>query len=173
MLELIDKQALLDEVRARLAEQLERLTQAQKNTQAGVVHEDNRAEGDKDMRSTEASYVARGQAARVVELHEEVRLMGLVQSKRFRESDPLAWGALFTLEDEQGHLSHHLLAPGGAGLSIQVSFHTASEPPGDLSVTLVSARSPLGQALVGLCAGDLVSLDAETGSREWTLVEVA
>ncbi|OQX68480.1 MAG: hypothetical protein B6A08_10120 [Sorangiineae bacterium NIC37A_2] len=171
MLELIDKQALLDEVKKRLSEQLERLTQEQRNTQAGVVHEDNRAEGDKDMRSTEASYVARGQAARVVELLDEVRLAGLVQPKRFQDSDPIAWGALFSLEDEQGALSHHLLMPGGAGLSLRVPLGAPSAQ--EVTVTLVSARSPLGQALIGLLVGDIVTLDAETKSREWTLVEVA
>ncbi len=171
MLELIDKVSLLDEVRARLAEQLERLTQAQRNTQAGVVHEDNRAEGDKDMRSTEASYVARGQAARVVELHEEVRLMSLVRPKRFEDRDPIAWGALFTLEDESGALSYHLLMPGGAGLSLRVPLGAPAAH--EVTVTLVSARSPLGQALLGLLVGDTVSLDAETGSREWSLIEIA
>lgn len=171
MLELIDKSSLLDEVRARLAEQLERLMQAQRNTQAGVVHEDNRAEGDKDMRSTEASYVARGQAARVVELLDEVRLTGLVQAKRFQDSDPIAWGALFSLEDEEGALSHHLLMPGGAGLSLRVPL--GAPPAQEVTVTLVSARSPLGQGLIGLFVGDTVSLDAEETSREWTLVETA
>lgn len=189
MLERIDKARLIEEVRARLEQQLERVTQAQKSTQAGVVHEDNRAEGDKDMRSTEASYVARGQALRVVELHEEVRLMAQVQVKRFEEGDPVAWGALFTLEDESGTFSHHLLTPGGAGLSLKVPLRAAEggargapRAPGEpetgtnseeITLSLVSARSPLGQALLGLSAGDLVNLDAETTSREWTLVEVA
>lgn len=169
MLERIDKKRLLGEVRARLEEQLERVTQAQRATQAGVVHEDNRAEGDKDMRSTEASYVARGQALRVVELHEEVRLMTLVQAKRFTAETPVAWGALFTLEDEHGALSHHLLTPGGAGLSLKVALSDAEE----ITLSLVSARSPLGQALLGLSSGDTVNLDGETTSREWALVEVA
>ena len=36
----------------------------------GATHEENRAEGDKDMRSTEASYVARGHAERTVQLEQ-------------------------------------------------------------------------------------------------------
>ena len=55
-------------VRAHLIAALERalaaMTHSAEQTRSGVVHEDSRAEGDKDMRSTEQSYIARGQAMR-------------------------------------------------------------------------------------------------------------
>ena len=64
----LDKAALLKALRDRMAAALDDLERSQKATQAGATHEETRAEGPKDMRSTEASYLARGLAGRVVEL---------------------------------------------------------------------------------------------------------
>jgi len=168
MLELLDKAALLDEVLSRLRAQLEEVTRAQKLTQAGVTHEDNRAEGDKDMRSTEASYVARGQALRVEQLREEVREVESVRIRRFGEESPLAWGALLTLNAGDGTVSHHLLLPAGAGLSLTRLVNAE-----EFIISVVSTRSPLGQVLVGARVGEPVSLDRDDMSREWEVAAVA
>jgi transcription elongation GreA/GreB family factor len=167
MLDQLDKQSLFDEVLGRLKAQLEELTRAQKATQAGVTHEDNRAEGDKDMRSTEASYVARGQAARVEQLGDEVREVQAVRVRKFTDESPLAWGALFSLEASGGVTSHHLLLPAGAGLRLQRTLGAL-----EIEISVVSSRSPLGQALLGARLGDSVSLDRADLSREWDVTEV-
>lgn len=167
MLAGLDKAALLAEVSQRLHAQLDELVRAQRATQAGATHEDNRAEGDKDMRSTEASYVARGQAARVELLFEEVKQVESVVARSFGEQTPLAWGALCSLECDEA-ISHHLLLPGGAGLRVEAVC--AGNP---LQLTVISTRSPLGQALLGARLGDSVSLDRDDLSREWLVVDVA
>jgi transcription elongation GreA/GreB family factor len=167
MLEEVDKTRLLSQVVERLKAQLEEVTRAQRSTQAGATHEDNRSEGDKDMRATEASYIARGQAARVEVLFEEVKQAEAVQPRAFGPDTPLAWGALVSLESE-GTLSHHMLLPAGAGLRLD-----ALGKSGRLAITVISTRSPLGQALVGARLFDSVSLDRDDLSREWEIVEVA
>jgi transcription elongation GreA/GreB family factor len=166
MLESLDKSALLAEVLSRLRAQLVEVTRAQKSTQAGATHEDNKAEGDKDMRSTEASYIARGQAVRVEQLYEEVQQVESVHSRAFHANTPLAWGALVTLESG-GATTHHLLLPAGAGLRLEVADGEARYP-----ITVISTRSPLGQSLVGAHLGDIVSLDRDDMSREWEIVAV-
>ena len=60
----LDKSRALARVRARISELLAGMTQSQKGTQAGAVHEETRAEDPKDTRATEASYLARGLAGR-------------------------------------------------------------------------------------------------------------
>src|SRR5690606_17653583 len=65
-----DKQAVRDALRAALAKALEAMAEAARQTREGAVHEESRAEGDKDMRSTEQSYLARGQAMRAEALAE-------------------------------------------------------------------------------------------------------
>jgi transcription elongation GreA/GreB family factor len=166
MLEMVDKSRLLAEVAGRLRAQLEEVTRAQKVTQAGATHEDNKAEGDKDMRSTEASYIARGQAARVEQLFEEVQQVESVTARGFGDAAPLAWGALVSLETG-GNVSHHMLLPAGAGLRLDVAAGNVHLP-----ITIISTRSPLGQALIGAHLGDLVSLDRDDLSREWEIVAV-
>jgi hypothetical protein len=64
----MDKSALHAKLVANLTLARDKLASAQKLSQEGVTHEDARSEGDKDMRATEASYVARGQAMRVEQL---------------------------------------------------------------------------------------------------------
>lgn len=164
MLARIDKQSLLRQVQDRLLRDLAQVSAAQKSAQEGAVHEDNRAEGDKDMRSTEASYVARGQAARVLELQAEAAAIDNLELRPFGEGTPLAWGALVSIEGEGGQVTHHFLLPAGAGIRLQ-------QDGGIVSV--VSTRSPLGQALLGSFVGDEIHVDREDSSLEWTILDCA
>jgi hypothetical protein len=66
----IDKRALLAALKDQLARELERSTERARDAASAATHEENRAEGDKDMRATEASYVARGHSERVLQLEQ-------------------------------------------------------------------------------------------------------
>jgi len=57
-----NKKSVRDALRASIAKALESMSEAARQTREGATHEESRAEGDKDMRSTEQSYLARGQA---------------------------------------------------------------------------------------------------------------
>ncbi|HSC88858.1 MAG TPA: hypothetical protein VLC09_16360, partial [Polyangiaceae bacterium] len=85
----LDKAALLAELIGRLERDLESITAAQKATQEGATHEENRSESDKDMRATEVSYLARGQAERVMTLRDELALLRGLPLKVFDDSSPL------------------------------------------------------------------------------------
>ena len=61
---MIDKRALLDALRATLKEELDTQTRRAREAAEAATHEENRPENDKDMRSTEASYVAKGSRLR-------------------------------------------------------------------------------------------------------------
>ena len=65
---MIDKHILIEELRSRLEDERSTLTRIAMEAAAAVTHEDNKPENDKDMRSTEASYIARGQAERAREV---------------------------------------------------------------------------------------------------------
>lgn len=159
----VDKQRLLDELLARLEIDLENVTLAQKSTQEGATHEENRSESDKDMRATEVSYLARGQAERVISLREEIRLLRSLRLRVFDEETPLSAGALVRLSDGE-KVACYFLLPAGAGLRL-------SSAAGEVAV--LTARSPLGQNLLGLRAGDVCGLDTAEGSKEYEIVELA
>ena len=86
-----DKTAVREALEAALERALETMVNAARTTREGAIHEDSRAEGDKDMRSTEQSYLARGQAMRVEELAEQLQRLRTAtspSSTRMRRSRP-------------------------------------------------------------------------------------
>ncbi len=133
---------------AALRSELEQVTAAQREAAAGATHEDARAESDKDMRSTEASYLARGHAMRVEALAEDLALAESMQVVSFAPGDPIGPSAVVVLEDERGRLSV-FVAPAGGGTRLDAGG----------VVQVVTPASPLGRALVGAREGDDVEVE--------------
>jgi len=137
------RRALREELRQRIAADLEALERAQRGAIEAATHEEARPENDKDTRALEASYLARGQAARIEELRAglaEVRGFAL---RDFDEETPVALGAIVTTSDESELESTLFLAPFGGGKRLD-----------DGRVGVVTPRSPLGRALLGKREGD-------------------
>lgn len=122
---------------------------AQKSTQNAATHEESKAESDKDMRSTELSYIARGQAMRVQQIETERARVAAMPIVQFDESTPLAVSALVDI----GKVV--FLTAGGGGQKHAVD---------GVLVDIVSVTSPLGEALVGAYVGDSVLVTR--GGRE-------
>src|SRR5690606_35513804 len=110
----IDKRIVRQALLETLERELETVKAAQRLTAEGVTHEDARSEGSKDMRATEASYIARGQAQRVEALAEEIARVQAMPIRTFAEDDPVALGALVTVEGPSG-VQHLFVAPAGGG----------------------------------------------------------
>jgi hypothetical protein len=141
--QLTDKARLRDELLAQLLKQLENLERAQAATQAGATHEEARPENDKDTRALELSYLARGQAARVAELHTAIAEVRLMPVSAFSPQRPAGIGALLQVRDGEV-ISSLFFAP-----------HSAGEPLRD-GIKVLTPRSALGRALLGHCEGDEV-----------------
>jgi transcription elongation GreA/GreB family factor len=150
-------------VRARLIAALERalamMARAAESTREGAVHEENRAEGDKDMRATEQSYLARGQAMRVEDLAEQLQRFTATPLAAFGPDDPIAPGALVRVRVD-GVPRVVFVAVQGGGETLDVE---------GVSVTVVTPASPVGRALVGLRVGDAIELQGRDGMREWEI----
>lgn len=156
-----DKGAILDALRARIRAQLDAVTQSQRASQDGAAHEESRPEDPKDMRSTEASYLARGLADRVGQLQSaDDRLASFTPPPR-PEDAPVALGSLVTLEDEDGRTTHHLLVPAAGGERLEV---------GASVVHSLTPDSPLGQELLGRELDDEIDLDLPRGRTTCTIV---
>jgi transcription elongation GreA/GreB family factor len=148
-------------VRARLVAALERalasMVRAAESARQGAVHEESRAEGDKDMRATEQSYLARGQAMRVEDLAEQLQRLVATPLVAFGPDDPIAPGALVRVRVD-GAPRVVLVAVQGGGETLDVDGTT---------ITVVTPASPVGRALLGLRVGDVVELPGRDGTREW------
>jgi transcription elongation GreA/GreB family factor len=155
-----DKHALKAALLHSLEATLSKMEASANETRHGAVHEESRAENDKDTRGLEASYLARGQAQRVAELTREVDLVRRMEIRAFDEDSPIALSALVTLERDDGELRTVFLAPAGGGVAL-------SEDP---AIQAVTPETPLGRALIGKRLDEEISL--RVGGRAKALVVV-
>ena len=157
----IDKASLRDALADALASELDTLMAAQQLTTEGVTHADAKQEGSKDTRAIEASYLARGQAARVASLSRDLAGVRAMPLREFSESDRVALSALVTvLNEEQQRLL--FIAPAGGGTRLELAGQ---------SVDVVTPKSPLGRILVGAEVGDIVTWDAK--DQDFDILELA
>jgi len=146
----VDKHAVLSALIERLEAELERAHKRARDAAAGATHEENRAEGDKDMRATEASYVARGHSGRVAEMEEALARLNTLEVLSFAPGARIAISALVELE-HRGRRLHYFLVPSAGGERL----HSAG-----LEIQSLTTQSPLGTALLGLTEGDEAELPA-------------
>lgn len=158
-----DKTAVHRALQQALAHALETMADAARQTREGAVHEENRAEGDKDMRSTEQSYLARGQAMRAEALAEELTRLRATPPRTFGEDEPISPGALVLLTTDETERVFYVISQGG-GTELQVE---------GVRVTVVTPASPIGSALLGRREGDDFELVIRGERREHVVEAVA
>ncbi len=154
----IDKQQLVETLAALLAGELERATRHALDAAAAATHEENRAESDKDMRSTETSYVARGQALRARELETAIQKLRAMPVRDFRPEDAIEASALIDVEQD-GKRARYWLVPDGGGQLLG-------------NVRTLGTTSPLGRALLGLRAEEEVEVITPQGPRACLVLRV-
>lgn len=159
---MLDKRALLDELRSRLEEERATTTRLALDAAAAVTHEDNKPENDKDMRSTEASYLARGQAERARELERSLAMLASIYPRPFASGDKIAATALVELVHGKTKLVCFVL-PVAGGQRIRAEA---------TDVQVVTPTSPLGKALMGLSEGDEAEVSTPQGTKLYEIVSV-
>lgn len=159
----IDKEDVLRCLRERLATTLERLTAAQWAAQSGAIHSEAKQEHPKDTRSIEAGYLSRGLAERVEAVHEAVTTLDGFALPGRRRDDPIGLGDLIGIGNDEGTETTYFLAPVGGGERLEVN---------GCEILVLTARAPLGAALVGAHPGDEVVLELSGGKRRLDVVWV-
>lgn len=82
------------------------------------------------------------------------------------ESAQISVGAIVEIEDaDSGEGRTFFLAPVGAGV-------TLTGPGGDGHLSVVTPASPIGKAVLGRRAGDVVDVTVEGDVREWSITYV-
>ncbi|SDT41726.1 GreA/GreB family elongation factor [Pseudomonas asplenii] len=152
----MDKQALHQRIIDTLAVNLDVLQRAAQTAYEAATHEENVAENKYDTLGLEASYLATGQARRTEEIRQALKACRELPLRPYDEAAGIQLGALLTLEAENGSEQQLFLAPDAAGLKVEWQAG---------SITVISPRSPLGQALLGKLEGDEVQI-AVAGVRQ-------
>jgi transcription elongation GreA/GreB family factor len=150
----LDKNLVLTALKARLQSELEKAHKRAKEA----------AEGDKDMRATEASYVARGISGRVVEMEEALLRVNALELVQFAKGARIAVSALVELAHGGRH-ALYFLVPAGGGERLKV---------GAVEVQTLTTQSPLGKALLGLSEDEEAELPGRPGepARVYEIVKV-
>ena len=141
---------LLEQIRAELRAQLERLSKAAFEAHAAATDPGSKAEGKYDTRSLEASYLAAGQARQVDELAESVRIFETLSFPDFKTDDEIDAGALVEA-NLNGETAYFLLVPASGGLVIE---HEGME------ITLLTPASGLYRKLLGMRRGESLETPA-------------
>lgn len=157
-----DKREILKLLRERVNADLAVMNAAQRTVVEGATHEENKPENDKDTRALEQSYLARGQAQRVVELQSELNQLKALELRPFSAQTAIAVGALVAVDDGNA-LVHYFIAPAGGGLRLTLD---------GVEVRVVTPQSPIARALLGKREGDDLELRTPQGVSECSIARV-
>jgi transcription elongation GreA/GreB family factor len=159
----IDKAQLLQLLVDRVSAELARVRgQAQREAE-GATHEEARAEGDKDTRATEASYIARGYAERALRLEQALTQLSRLQLRDCAKAGAIQASALLEL-DHDGNRSIYFLVPAAGGEHLTLDSQ---------QVQTLTPTSPLGRALLGLGVGDEAEVESPQGARSYEITALA
>ncbi|MET0389784.1 MAG: hypothetical protein ABW321_27675, partial [Polyangiales bacterium] len=112
----------------------------------------------------EASYLARGQAQRVVDLQQALQQIKFMPLRDFGPDDAIDIAALIEVETEGETATRwYWLTPAGGGRTLQL---------GATAVDVVTPQAPLGRALVGRYVGDEITLRSAGRARELVIARV-
>ncbi|MGY2172033.1 GreA/GreB family elongation factor [Pseudomonas gingeri] len=160
----MDKHAVHQRIIDTLAVDLDVLQRAAQTAYEAATDEENIAENKYDTLGLEASYLATGQARRVEEIRQALKQCRELPLRPYDDQAGIQLGALLTLEAENDNEQQLFLAPDAAGLKIEWEGRT---------ITVISPRSPLGQALLGKFDGDEVQISVGAVRQRYTVTAVS
>ena len=143
------KRAVIQKIIETLQSELETYTRAAKASHAEATAEENRAENKYDTRGLEASYLAAGQANKIVELEESIAAFGELQNRRFGSDEGIEVGALIEISQDGEH-AHYFIGPSTGGTEVEVQ---------DTEVLVITPQSPLGSQLQGAAQGKKIKIN--------------
>ena len=158
----MDKRALIQELIGVARGEIAVLERAARATREAATHEESKPENDKDTRAIEASYLAGAQADRVRDLSRVVNALEFLPLRAFSATDPISSAALVEI-DVDGKRAHYFLAPQGGGLRVTID---------GVAIQVITPPSPVGRALLGRMAGEIVEVRTEGGVREYEIIAV-
>jgi transcription elongation GreA/GreB family factor len=159
----LDKAQLLALLVERLTAELARVRGQAQRAAEGATHEEARAEGDKDTRATEASYVARGYAERALRLEQALAQLARLELRDCAKIGTIQASALLEIE-HAGQRSLYFMVPAAGGEHLVLA---------GAQIQTLTPTSPLGRALLGLGVGDEAEVDSPQGPRLYEILALA
>lgn len=149
------KHLILDELIKKARIELEVLENSAKSHRELATDQEFKAESKYDTRALEASYLASAEAKRVEELKLEIQILEEVDLEASKKLGEISIGALIELL-HKNQKRFYFLIPTAGGTLVSVS---------DQAVLVVSVFSPIGDALLGLKAGEIFEVETPKETR--------
>ncbi len=147
----------------QLSSELESITQAARNSFETATNGEHQANNKYDTFSLESSYLARGQAKRAEELSEALSRLRNFPIVALAPDAPIELGALVRLEAGAGDTRTLFFGPTAGGEKVDA---------GKESITIVTATSPLVQAMIGKSVGDSFDIAMGIDVHTFTVTSV-
>lgn len=144
----MNKVHLFQNLKSEIDLQLKHAVDSVKITLDFATHEESKPENKYDTRGLEATYLARAQSERVLDLKDLRSIIENLKVRNFTAEQPIAITALVQLESN-GKQLWALLLPKGGGQSFLYN---------DISVKVITPESPLGTQLIGKVVDDIVNI---------------
>ncbi|MDX9732160.1 MAG: GreA/GreB family elongation factor [Bdellovibrionales bacterium] len=158
----IDKKKLVSHIVSQLERDLEALRAAALETYAAATNEESKPENKYDTRALEASYLAGAQAKRVLDIEASLTIYKFLELKEFTHNSMVESTALVEI-DLEGRRSVVFIVPARGSLTVKFETHT---------IQVITPVSPLGEALVGLKAGDTATVEKPDEVLEYEIISV-
>ncbi len=149
----MNKAAVIEKIIEALRSELDTYIRAAKFSHAEATAEENRAENKYDTRGLEASYLAAGQANKVVELESAIEAFENLKDQT--TTGAIEIGSLVELEQDD-LVEYYLIGPTAGGTEVKLN--------GKKEVLVITPESPLGSQLMDHETGD--QLTFELGGRQ-------
>jgi len=149
---------------AQLSTELESITASARSSFATATSSEHNAENKYDTFKLESSFLARGQAKRVKELTDAVESLQMLPLKELHANSPIQLSALVQVEADDGQTRTLFFCAAAGGETIVVDGE---------EITIVTSRSPLGQAVLGKTTGDTFEMKFGPDTETFKVLSVA
>lgn len=143
----MDKARLRNAIIEKIRTELDNQTRAALLARDEATHEESKPENKYDTHSQEAAYLAEGQARLAVELQESIALYQSFALPDFSNGQPIALGAVVTLETA-GRKLRYFFGPRNGGLEVACD---------GTDYIVITPQSPLGRQLLGRRTGETLT----------------
>ena len=156
----IVKNSLLNQLIEQAKKELDALESAALATHSYATDQEFKSESKYDTRALEASYLAEAEAKRVEELKLEIQILEEVDVDASAKYGEISIGALVELSFNN-IVKKYFLIPTAGGTVLDVDGE---------QVVVVSVFSPIGDAMLGLKAGDDFEVETPKFNRTYQIV---
>ena len=156
----LDKQRTLALILKQLQADITIAAQAVEVARDTATHKDCLGSSKYETMGTEASYLAKGQGERLLELE---RALAYFKQSKPQASSTAALLSLITLEDDFGELRLFLLAADAGGLTVDYQHQT---------ITIITPKSPLGRKLLSKTEGDSFELNIAGTLKSYVIINI-